>query len=532
MSNATDKKEVQINKIIHKLLERKMVIDNRINGEDLAIIRRAVRQDFRPINKVTIYTTTAEEFSKHFKRLGYSEAEAQECIGYNFNKGIFDNTTPLVSNSTLWDVKEELVSLYGCMYKTGYVQLPSSVQDMSIEDLKQDIYVVFGGSLKFNTITKKIEYVGFDNIKTKYKGKTLEDYVKDTMYLYCRPKYRGINRELVGQYIALVAEQESYNPVTEMLTHAKWDGVDRLPIIYKYLQQDDPMLQTLIHKWLLQCVAMAFNDGSQRAATVLVLYGGQGVGKSRFFECLTPNNDWYKSISGIDPNNKDRVIKATSAWIGELAEIGTLYKRDNEAMKDFITSMSDTYRVPYDKLQTTAPRTTSFGGTVNNRNFISDAGARRWVVVEMVNHTTQDQQREIADNAVQIWAQMYQEYLKCKDGYHLTTDEIHFITRYNADNYSRESTWEETILSIDSIGRGFTTAPNGKYTKVSFRTIFERVVIAMHKDEQHEPVVGGKEYGEILAATRTLAQKYGIRETRDKNKITFNLVDVGEEAPF
>ncbi|MBE9038545.1 VapE domain-containing protein [aff. Roholtiella sp. LEGE 12411] len=74
----------------------------------------------------------------------------------------------------------------------------------------------------------------------------------------------------------------------------------------------------------------------------------QGMYKSTFFRLLF-GDDWFSDQLG-DANDKDEKQKMHRFWGLEWAEFEHVYKKKDVAtLKNFITSVEDTFRAPYDR---------------------------------------------------------------------------------------------------------------------------------------------------------------------------------------
>jgi predicted P-loop ATPase len=129
-------------------------------------------------------------------------------------------------------------------------------------------------------------------------------------------------------------------------------------------------------------VALALNDDDKPVGAdgVLVLQGEQGCGKTRFFTVIAITPNWFAEGVSIDIDKKDTVIQATGCWIAELGELDATLKREQSALKAYLTAARDAYRLPYARAAVRRPRRTSFCATVNPENFLNDdTGSRRYV---------------------------------------------------------------------------------------------------------------------------------------------------------
>ena len=228
-----------------------------------------------------------------------------------------------------------------------------------------------GIKLKYNVITKRVCIEGMPSeFATSDLYNILPIYIKDVL------KNNGIkvNTNIIEEYIILEISKNNFNPFIELLQNNKWDGKDRINEIYNILNLKEDLYKILVKKWLYQTVSIAFNDLKNPYGIdgILTLQGKQGIGKTRFFYLLTPNPEWFVDGLTIDINNKDSLLKATSSLISELGELDSTVKKEQSALKAFLTSAIDDIRPPYGKKSIRRARNTNFCATVNPQIFLKD----------------------------------------------------------------------------------------------------------------------------------------------------------------
>lgn len=216
-------------------------------------------------------------------------------------------------------------------------------------------------------------------------------------------------------YIKTISDRDRYNPVAEFIDSKPWDGVSRLQNLYDTLETpkdfDRNMMRLLVRKWLLSAVAAALQDENLPEAEkfwtkgVLILQGEQSKGKTRWVRSLLPNDkqDLIKDGATLDPSNKDSVSGVIKYWIVELGELDATFKKsDIEKLKGFITQRVDSFRRPYDTIESDYARRTVFFGSVNPERFLVDeTGNLRWWTIPIVNVD--------ADHGIdmqQLWAEV------------------------------------------------------------------------------------------------------------------------------
>jgi predicted P-loop ATPase len=240
-----------------------------------------------------------------------------------------------------------------------------------------------------------------------------------------------------------------YNPVCDYLTECKenWFGDDVIEGLFncfkirpEYAKNRDEYLQ-LFFKWLVGAARLAFNDGSISTQGILVLQGPQGIGKTRFLYKLVPNKEWALEGVSIDPNSRDDIMKTCGFWIVELGEFAETLKKDSkDRLKQFFTQSKDVIRKPYAKGPVIMPRTTSFIGTINNSEFLTDStGERRYWVIPIEGF-------EGLDNIdmSQVWGQIM-NFVDMGAPHWLSADEIATVNSLN-DSFKKRSSTELAII--------------------------------------------------------------------------------------
>ncbi len=240
----------------------------------------------------------------------------------------------------------------------------------------------------------------------------------------------------------VVGKRDSYNPLKDELNALAWDSVSRLETwLSRYLGvEDTPYIRSVGRKWLISAVARAMKPGT-KADHVIILEGGQGIGKSTALRLLAGNEKRF-SDSHIDIGNKDAFVSLRGKWIIELAELASLSKAESEKSKAFFSSPSDSYRPPYGRELVMIPRTCVFAGTTNLGQYLNDetGGRRYWPVkVGVID------MEGLAYDKDQLWAEAVQAF-KAGEQWWPTYAELPI---FEAEQMAREvgDAWEEQIGS-------------------------------------------------------------------------------------
>lgn len=311
-----------------------------------------------------------------------------------------------------------------------------------------------GFEFKYDEIRKEVKYLGFSKEENISLLPNTAPYIlKNAM----GDEYTNASVDNINGCISVLAGRNTYNAMLEAIQAIKWDGADRITEIFTLwkIPKEDALSRVLIVKWLKQTFCMLLNTHERAYAPefCLVLSGGQGAGKTRFFEHLAMNPLYFGEGQSLDPDNKDTIIQGTSVWICELGEIGSTMKRDLDKLKAFMTKPFDEYRPPYGRAVERHPRKTSFCGTVNNIQFLKDdTGSRRWGVIRLKEGLKVDFSEIKRLDAGQLWAQVW-ELVKSEiaagkwknrgECYRLTAEEVEALEARNAAHTTPPPALEE-----------------------------------------------------------------------------------------
>lgn len=312
-----------------------------------------------------------------------------------------------------------------------------------------------GISVSYNVIAKEIRIEG---VPAKYNPETLTADVHIILHDHLKQVFR-CSKDQVADLLGVTGGMCRFNPVLELLERARWDGKDRLEELFSILSlpRGDTLSRILISKWLMQSVAMARNQqpGAYGADGLLVLNGGQGIGKTTLVKKLGMRPDLYKLGQWLDVKDKDTFRRCTSAWIVELGELETTLRSDLERLKAFITAERDEYRLPYGRADRVLVRRTSLIATCNTERFLIDpTGSRRFWTVPL---DAIDLDALEALDVLQLWKQAEASLDRSPQGFRLTKLEQDALRRRNtAHEKPLKSQLEvEDILQEARSGAGY-----------------------------------------------------------------------------
>lgn len=296
------------------------------------------------------------------------------------------------------------------------------------------------GKLYFNVLTMSPEVEGnlpwrdvtphsrtFDNIDT----------ANLRFYLEREYKFRP-SKEFTADLVIAKAGQRRVSPVRDYLERLEWDGKARVETCLPGAA-DTRYNRLVARKVLAAAVARVYEPGIKWDHT-LVLYGGEGVGKSTWIERMAhvgyPERRTHHYTLGRI-NDKDTLLAMHMSWIVVSDEGHSLRKSDNDQLKEFLTRTHDVFRMPYDRETVVHPRQCVIWSTTNEDVFLRrQEGNRRFLMVRSLERFDIDAMTpELVD---QLWAEAVHIY---KSGERLyLTDEEARLAELERDPFVEEDT--------------------------------------------------------------------------------------------
>jgi hypothetical protein len=154
-------------------------------------------------------------------------------------------------------------------------------------------------------------------------------------------------------------------------------------------------------KWLVGVVANALNEFGCQNHLCLVLTGEQGRFKTTWLDNICPLSlRSYLFTGKIDPQSKDVLtLIAEYLFINIDDQLKALNKRDENELKNLITTPAVKYRRPYDVYIEEYPHLASFMASVNGNDFLTDpTGSRRFLPFEVMKMDLKAAQEINMDN--------------------------------------------------------------------------------------------------------------------------------------
>jgi putative DNA primase/helicase len=183
---------------------------------------------------------------------------------------------------------------------------------------------------------------------------------------------------LISEACRHVGQKHPHHPIRAWLSSLVWDQQPRATAwLRDHLgAPDTPYIHEVSLRFLISAVARVFHPGC-KVDTVPVLHGAQGIGKSQALAALA-GREWF-SDSPIDFGSKDAFQGLPGVWFYEIAELDSIRRSENSAVKAFLSAQSDHYRPSFGRNVVDVPRQTVFVGTTNEPEFLRDpTGSRRF----------------------------------------------------------------------------------------------------------------------------------------------------------
>lgn len=289
-------------------------------------------------------------------------------------------------------------------------------------------------TVRYNVISKDIEII------IPGEGYSVDNSANASLAWLMSAFVRfGLPTGKLPDYLCNIADRNQYNPVANWITSKPWDGTERLHLLLDTITADGEapgnavyqLKVAMITRWMISACAAAFNPQGVSAHGVLVLQGGQYLGKTMWFKSLVPSElRVIQDGLSLRPDDRDSVKQAVSFWLVELGELdATFRKSDIAALKAFITRDRDVMRRAYARNESQYARRTVFFASVNPREFLHDpTGNRRYWTVSCVaiNHSH-------GLDMQQVWAEVYERFYQQGASWFLSPEEMAMLNDHNRD---------------------------------------------------------------------------------------------------
>lgn len=204
---------------------------------------------------------------------------------------------------------------------------------------------------------------------------------KDLNSIYVTLLTDGVNCSLNTLKAIVDSDYAScFNPFEDYLLNLPaWDGTrDYIgELADTVLTEDREFWRESFRRWLVGSVACALREKKVNQL-VLILFGGQGKGKSTWISRLLPPlwNEYYHT-GMINPDNKDDMLLLSTRYLINMEEFQGVKAGDLAGLKRIITQDSIIQRKVYDTQAFCFIRHASFIASTNKRRCLQDIDGNR-----------------------------------------------------------------------------------------------------------------------------------------------------------
>ena len=246
---------------------------------------------------------------------------------------------------------------------------------------------IIEGQIFRDSFTKEIKFqgkiIGEKNIKPN-EIRLWDDSLNNRLGIEIEKQF-GINynSNKMLEAVKYVANKNEISPPVQYIESLVWNGDKNAirKLLPTYLGSEDTDLNNWIMEHIILGIIKRIFEPGSKFDEMMVLVGGQGIGKSTFARYLALKDDWFCTLDTIQ--GKDSIMNMMGKTVVEIEEFVALRnaKSANEA-KSFLSKLNDRIRIPYEKFSKDVPRTCIFIGTLNEITFLNDhTGERRYLPV-------------------------------------------------------------------------------------------------------------------------------------------------------
>lgn len=318
---------------------------------------------------------------------------------------------------------------------------------------------------KFNEFTECVEVVKDCPQLHIAKGFLRDGYIDSiACYIEGCANYHHVLFDTVRVRTAVeqVAYDHSWNPLKDYLSAAAaaWDGRDRISTVFQeFLGAEERPEVRLIAKMFFYGGVAKISNPRIKYDFVTDLVGGQGAGKTAFFQNIAPLG--YYTDQFYTFTDKDDFSVMRKAVIVNDDEMTATKKASFEELKRFVTMQTFEYREPYGHSVSRYEKKFLLVRTTNDLYYLKDkTGERRFLPI-LVNKDKQKKNpiEDLTENYVmQLWGQAVTEY-----------DESFRLT-FTPEEDEMISDYRENFMHTDELEDELEELVNGKWKDKTFIT--------------------------------------------------------------
>ena len=250
----------------------------------------------------------------------------------------------------------------------------------------------FAGRCRYDEFCQECQYRSADD----GEWERLQDIHIDELRFEFEDKWGvAFSGPNIWSAVNIVCRDNAVNPILDYFEtlRGKWSPAHKSRaelLLSEYMgAEDTPINRAYSKRWLISIIARAHAtvENPVKVDTMLVLYGGQGIGKSTALQTIALEHVYgcrFFGDSELDMTKyKESVQSIQGKLIYELQELAKRTK-DVETEKAFLTRKVDDVRLPYQRSNQKIARVGVFARTTNRKNVLTDAsGSRRFWCVDL-----------------------------------------------------------------------------------------------------------------------------------------------------
>ena len=271
------------------------------------------------------------------------------------------------------------------------------------------------GAIQRNDLTCQIDIT--KEVPWKRRDVHMTDTDMNNLTYYLEENYGLVSDRAISKTVDIVANDHSFNPIIDHLESLKWDGIPRIANVLTHFfgVERNAYSEEVMKMHMLAAIQRLYNPGC-KYDIMLCLVGGQGTGKSTFFNYLAMRDEWFTDgLSRLDDKKVYEVLQGH--WIIEMAEMDAVASAKSiEETKAFISRQKDNYRIPYERRSEDRLRQCVFCGTSNDMAFLplDRTGNRRFAPVKTNPDKAEvriyENEKESRQYITQMWAEAMEIY--------------------------------------------------------------------------------------------------------------------------
>lgn len=251
--------------------------------------------------------------------------------------------------------------------------------------------------------------------------------------------FEDMDNSRINDVLNVVCEKNRYDSAQQWLDRLpKWDGVPRCEHFFTdFCGVENSASTRIASRYLWESLVGRILNPGVKADCMLVLYGEQGLGKSRMIAALSPTEECFTEISfSMDERDIYRITKGKV--VVEVPELVGMGKKDLEWLKRLLSSQFDEYVEKHEKRARRFPRRYMMIGTTNEDQFLTDVNNRRIAVLHIPGKIDVD---AVVRERDQLWAEAKLLYMM----FGIEQEELEKRFEAINKNYRIEEPWKHDI---------------------------------------------------------------------------------------